>query len=71
MTRTDARPAPARRAGGLGLRPAAMISALALALGGAPAAANANGPFSQVPAPRPAKAGAVLAPDIDVDAYRR
>jgi len=73
MTRTDARPAPARRAGGLGLRPAAMISALALALalGGAPAAANANGPFSQVPAPRPAKAVAVLAPDIDVDAYRR
>ncbi|MGA1286402.1 MAG: hypothetical protein ACO305_00385 [Rubrivivax sp.] len=33
--------------------------------------AHANSPFAQVPPPRPAKTLAVLAPDIDTDAYRR
>jgi protein TonB len=50
---------------------AAALAALTLALGGAPLQGTASEPFAQVPPPRPARAVAVLAPDIDIDAYRR
>jgi len=52
-----------------------MALALALALALASAAvtvpARASSVFAQVPPPQPAQALPVLAPDIDVDAYRR
>lgn len=53
--------------------PLALVLALALAvaLGTAAAPAWASSAFAQVPPPRPAQALPVLAPDIDVDAYRR
>lgn len=59
-----ARQGPARRA-------APLMMALALASAAVTVPARASSVFAQVPPPRPAQALPVLAPDIDVDAYRR
>jgi periplasmic protein TonB len=69
MRLTGAGPRSLAHTAGLSALP--LLLALVLALSAAVAPAQAAGPFAQVPPPRPAKAVALLAPNIDTDAYRR